>query len=235
MGFESWRAFYLSDLQAVWSLLPLPAACLLFLLVSRRARAAAARSSEARFLRLWALLFSFETLLDPLVGGKLAPWLGLSGGALTAVILAFVLLGDFRVYWLVLAFALGDVRRSAWIAALVTPAVPVLAFAGERLARAFAPDASGVRLWLIHELLFTGVALGLRSLWLPRRAAAAPELAFLRGVCAYVALYYGLWAVCDALWLLLDLDAAWGLRALPNQLYYACFVPFVWLTYSRRG
>jgi hypothetical protein len=233
MGFASWRAFYLGDLQAVWSLLPVPAAFFVFLLFSRRARAAAARSPEARFVRLWALLFSLETLLDPLIGGKLAPALGLSGGAITAVVLGFVLLGDFRVYWLVLALALRDVRRAAWLAAAVTPVVPVLAYLGERAARLLAPDAGGMRLWLIHELLFTAVALWLRGAWLPRRAA--PCLPFLRGVCAYVAVYYGLWAACDALWLRFGLDAAWGLRALPNQLYYAFFVPCVWLAYSRRG
>ena len=59
-------------------------------------------------------------------------------------------------------------------------------------------------------------------------------LRFLRRVCAYVIAYYGLWASCDALWLATSLDVAWLLRVLPNQLYYAFFVPFVWLAYSRR-
>jgi hypothetical protein len=232
MGWESWRAFYQSDLQSVWALLPLPALLLVHLLFSRRAREAGV--AEDRFVRAWAVLFAAETLLDPLAG-KLAAALGAPAALATAVMLGFVLVGDFRVYWLVFALALRDPRRGARIAAAVTPAVPVLAYAGERLAGAIAPDASGVRLWLIHELLFTGVALWLAAAWLPRRVGDAVRLRFLRRVCAYVALYYALWAACDALWIAARLDLAWLLRALPNQLYYACFVPFVWWAWLRRA
>jgi hypothetical protein len=233
MAFESWRAFYASDLQAIWSLLPVPAAFLAHLILSGRARALGARSSEARFVRAWALLFSVETMLDPLVGGALMGALGAPAWMGTAAMLVFVLLGDFRIYWLVLAVALRDVRRGARLAAAATPAVPLLAYASDRLAEGFAPDATGQRLWLIHELLFTAVALWLALRWLPGRAPDAATLRFLRRVCAYVAVYYGLWAGCDALWLATSLDAAWLLRAVPNQLYYAFTVPFVWLMYSR--
>jgi hypothetical protein len=174
-------------------------------------------------------------MLDPLVGGKLVSWLGAPPAVATAAMLCFVLLGDFRVYWLVFALALRDARRGARLGAALTPLVPVIAYAADGLADAVAADASGLRLWLIHELLFTGVALWLRAAWLPRRVADTARLRFLRGVCAYVAVYYALWAACDALSLATGLDAAWLLRTLPNQLYYAFFVPFAWLTWSRRG
>jgi hypothetical protein len=108
MAFESWRAFYQSDLQGVWALLPVPAALLSYLLFSRGSLEIAARSAEARFVRFWALLFAAETLLDPLVAGGLTSWLAPPAALATAVMLGFVLLGDFRVYWLVLALALGD-------------------------------------------------------------------------------------------------------------------------------
>jgi hypothetical protein len=39
--------------------------------------------------------------------------------------------------------------------------------------------------------------------------------------------YYGLWASSDVL-ILLGVDHAWLLRAVPNQLYYAFWTPFVW-------
>jgi hypothetical protein len=235
MPWDSWRAFYQSELQGVWALLPVPALLFVYLLVSRRARERAARSPEARFVHAWSILFAAETLLDPLVGGKLVAVLGAPAALATAVMLLFVLLGDFRVYWLVFALARRDARRGAWLAAAASPAVPLLAFAGHRLAGAFAADASGLRLWLLHELLFTGVALWLRGVWLPRRVADASRLRFLRAVCAYVAVYYALWAACDALWITARLDLAWLLRVLPNQLYYAFFVPFVWWAWSRRA
>ena len=233
--FESWRAFYQSELQAVWSLLPVPAAFLAHQLLSRRAREAGAGSSQARFLRAWAVLFAAGTLLDPLVGGKLMSVLGAPPLVGTAVMLAFVLLGDFRVYWLVLALALRDARRGARLAAAATPVVPLLAYASDRLAERLAPDPTGQRLWLIHELLFTGVAIWLGTRWLPGRALDPMTLRFLRRVCGYVTLYYGLWASCDALWFATSWDWLWLLRAVPNQLYYAFFVPFVWIAYSRRG
>jgi hypothetical protein len=235
MPFESWRAFYQSDLQGVWSLLPVPAAFLVLLLLSGRAREAGAGSPEARFVRAWAVLFAVETLLDPLIGGKLVSGLGAPPLVGTAVMLAFVLLGDFRIYWLVLALALRDAPRGARLAAAATPVVPLLAFASDRLVERFAPDPTGQRLWLTHELLFTAVALWLGGRWLPGRVESPATRRFLRRVCAYVALYYGLWAGCDALWLATSLDAVWLLRAVPNQLYYAFTVPFVWLAYSRRG
>jgi hypothetical protein len=149
--------------------------------------------------------------------------------------LVFVLRGDFRDYWLLLALARGDARRGARIAAAATPVVPLLAYASDGLAERLAPDPTGQRLWLLHELLFTGVAIWLAIRWLPGRVGDPVTLRFLRRVCGYVALYYGLWAGCDALWLAASFDGAWLLRALPNQLYYAFFVPFVWLAYSRRG
>ena len=234
MGFESWRAFYQSDLQSVWSLLPVPAAFLVYLLLSARGRETGEASFEPRFLRSWALLFAALTMLDPIVGGPVVRSLGAPPPVVTAVVLVFVLLGDFRVYWLVLAFALRDARRGARLAAAATPVVALLAYASDGLWDRTAPDPSGQRLWLIHELLFTGVALWLATRWLPRHVADPVTLRFLRRVCGYVTLYYALWAACDALWMATSLDVAWLLRAVPNQLYYAFFVPFVWLAYSRR-
>ena len=233
MGFESWRAFYQSDLQSFWSLLPVPAAFLAYLLLSPRAREAG--GFEARFLWRWAVLFSIETMLDPLVGGPLLRVLGASPPVATVVVLVFVLLGDFRVYWLLFAFTFRDARRGARLAAAVTPVVPLLAYAGDGLLERLALDPTGQRLWLIHELLFTGVALWLRARWLPARVQDPVLCRFLRRVCGYVTLYYALWAGCDVLWMTASLDAAWLLRAIPNQLYYAFFVPFVWLAWSRRA
>jgi hypothetical protein len=233
MGFESWRAFYQSDLQSVWSLLPVPALFLAYLLLSPRARAGD-DSFETRFLWRWAVLFSIETMLDPLVGGPLLRGLGAPPPVVTGVVLVFVLLGDFRVYWLLFAFALRDAGRGARLAAAATPVVALLAWTSDGIWDRLAPDASAQRLWLIHELLFTGVALWLRTRWLPARVLDPVRLRFLRRVCSYVILYYALWAACDALWMAASLDVAWLLRTVPNQLYYAFFVPFVWLAWSRR-
>ena len=41
------------------------------------------------------------------------------------------------------------------------------------------------------------------------------------------AIYYALWAVADVL-ILAGRDVGWALRIVPNQLYYAFWVPVVW-------
>ena len=82
-------------------------------------------------------------MLDPLVGGPLLRTLGASPLVGTAVVLAFVLLGDFRVYWLVLALALRDARRGARLAAAATPVVALLAYASDRSGSAWLPTRAG--------------------------------------------------------------------------------------------
>ena len=51
----------------------------------------------------------------------------------------------------------------------------------------------------------------------------------------YVAVYYALWATADLLILGTGRDVAWALRIVPNQLYYAWYLPFVyWRFFARR-
>jgi hypothetical protein len=80
-------------------------------------------------------------------------------------------------------------------------------------------------LWLIYECAFVALALWWRVRLIPARRP--PALRFLRVVLAYVAIYYALWGVADAL-ILAHRDVGWALRIVPNQLYYAFFVPVVW-------
>ena len=54
-------------------------------------------------------------------------------------------------------------------------------------------------------------------------------------VATYAAVYYALWATADVLIQVLDLDVGWALRVIPNQLYYAFYVPFAYLRYFASG
>lgn len=214
MRFDSWGAFYHSDLQSLWLLLIVPSFFMLYL-ISRGLPAGTARE---RFLRAWALAFTLLALCDPIATGPLAAALGLSGVALTAWIFVFVWLGDFRVLLLYCceAGSAPDLRAAARRAALLTCLVPLATgalYAPVWLGLAQAPDQL---LWLVYELLFCALALWLRA------RAKAPEL---RAVLLYVLAYYALWAGADVL-ILAGVDAGWALRVLPNQLYYGFFVPF---------
>jgi hypothetical protein len=133
------------------------------------------------------------------------------------------------VLWLVLALLDAEPapRRAAARAALAASAVPALD------GLAIALGAGGQGLWLVHELAFLALALWLRQRLVPARAPA-PWRGPLRAATGYAAAYYALWALCDALLLGAELDAAWGLRILPNQLYYAFWVPFVFAAFLAR-
>lgn len=227
------RDFYLSDLQSVWSLELVP---LLYLAW----RALIAPPGEARtetvaqriawFVDRYAIVFAIQTLIDPLATNPLIKWLGIADGPLgTAVMIVFVLLGDFRVYLLVfalLAIAAGQPWRSALPrAAAWTLVVPLLALPLNAALHAARPELEfSITIWPIYEAIFLLVALGWRS-----RLASAPALVrdALRAVLAYVALYYALWAFSDVLIQMLGLDVGWLLRIVPNQLYYAFWIPFV--------
>ena len=90
MGLESFDAFYHSNLQSVYLLLVLPALFLTYWwAVDRPSRSS--DTASMRFVRIYALVFCVETMIDPIATGPLVKILG--GGG-TALGLLFVLLGE---------------------------------------------------------------------------------------------------------------------------------------------
>ena len=228
MTFEDWHAFYYAAWQWPWALLVVPFAWSVFRLV---ARGAAAPTGVARFVQLWASLFLLETMLDPVLNGLVADG---PAGLSTAVALLFVLLGDFRIYWLVFALAEGAVTLGAGLgrAALATLVVPIAAAALDAGLGVAMDEVPGQVLWLVHESLFVAVCGFLAWRWVPANVAGAWQ-PFARIVLGYVAAYYALWAAADVL-ILCGVDAGWLVRCVPNQLYYAFTVPFVEVVFALR-
>jgi len=214
LSFASWQEFYYGAWQAPWALLVAPFAFLVFRGVAAAPGAGAAPEARS-FVIAWSWIFVLETMLDPVATGPLAEALG-GGAAATALGLAFVLLGDFRIWWLV--FGLAAPRRGLAPALLATAAVPVAAWLVVRaLGLGFGP-LPGQTLWLVHESAFVALA-ALASRRLSSR--------FARAVLAFAAVYYALWAASDVL-ILAGVDEGWLIRCVPNQLYYGLTVPFVW-------
>lgn len=240
MTYETWRAFYASDLQSVWSLLPVSLVTLGALVAGLGPRAGAVAPAQAALVRRWAALFAAVSVVDVLVttlGVRALGWSDTSTGL--ALTIAFVLLGDFRVLLLLFALADGDARRLRVVAsraAAWTLLVPVATLALAAALRALTGSLETVTIWLLYELCFLALAVALREGFVPRAVEPEPPArrAWLRGVLAFVALYYALWAAADGLTSWLALDAGWALRAVPNQLYYGLFVPFVWLSFFAR-
>ncbi len=232
---ESWHAFYYAAWQWPCALLVVP-----FLYLMHRAATLAPRGGvvpqQAPFMSGALLIFAFLTMLDPIATGPIAKALG-SDTASTALGLTFVLVGDFRVYLLVfhLLTPADGLRANLLRASGFTAIVPVLAYLVNLAAGAVLGEVPGQVLWLAHELAFVTMALWLARVHVPARLGTDGERSrFLRTLLGYVAGYYGLWASADVM-ILAGLDEGWAVRLVPNQLYYAFFVPFVHLRFFGSG
>ena len=190
-----------------------------------------AADPRAAFLARWTQVFAVEALLDCALTGYSSP-LGQNTPAMTAASVVFVILGDLRLYLL-----LARLSRPRWSAvalaeALAASLAPSLVIAAlKRLAPWLV--ANGRHIFLIYEL----AALLPLALWglalLPGRLRDAPdERRWLRGAVGFFAVQYALWAAADV-GILAGLDLAWGLRVVPNAMYYAGFVAWVWRTAPR--
>jgi hypothetical protein len=214
--FESWEAFYASRLQGFWLLVVPAAAFLVWLLVHGRPAGDGADPRAARFVHLWTIVFTVETILDPL----LIVYAGVP-------MLPFVLLGDFRVFLLILGVARPSrpLVRTVAMAAAWTVVVPIAAWGLDAAERAVSsrplPDQL---LWLNYEVTFGLLAVGW---WIAVSRWWVPARRWLRAVLAYVVVYYVLWATADVL-ILSGYDLGWALRVVPNQLYYVFWTPVVW-------
>lgn len=226
-------AFYTSDLQAMYALWPVPLLLLAWLLATG---GRAATTADARFVRAYTILFAVETVLDSFATGPLSRWLGISGtGAGTALMIFFVLLGDFRVLLLLQRLARPGLARERLVAesAAWTLIVPLVALTAEQVLGALAGPLGENVIWLLYELAFLALALWLRQVGLPLWVGPgrAVRLAYLQSVATYVAVYYALWATADVVIQVLGLDVGWALRVVPNQLYYAFYLPFVYFRF----
>ena len=239
MGFASWQAFYESDTQAVYAVVTLPAAFLGYLALRRSSAGPGLSPDHAAFVRRYCIAFAFLTILDPLVTGPLVRALG--GPATKAELVLscfFVLLGDFRIFWLLFRLCGPRVGGAAALeAAGWTLVVPAVALSLRAVLGVAFPKLPENTIWLVYELCFAALAVALRVWLLPRRMTASfPALRrFAQAVAGYAAVYYALWALSDALILGFGFDAGWALRVVPNQLYYAWYVPLVWLGFFSPG
>jgi hypothetical protein len=233
--YRTWADFYQSDAQSVYALWIAPAFFLLYWLLSRPYKRIGVEPRAAWFLNVYAPLFMIESVADPYVTGPLLRHFGIEGDAATACMVAFVLIGDFRVYLLLFYVMTPErgaiaafLRAAAWT--MVVPLFAVGALYGLKARYGELPAQS---VWILYELGFVAMALFLDLVVIParldRRRFEVHQ--YLRALVRYVALYYALWATADLLIVRRGADWAWALRVIPNQLYYAFWVPFAYLSF----
>jgi hypothetical protein len=236
----SWHEVYYGDLQSLYALLIAPIAFLAWRLTSGADERSAVAPRAARFVSGLTLLFAIETMIDPIATGPLMKLdLFRDSKASTLIPFIFVLLGDLRVLLLAIGVARPErmLRQNlAWAlgTALIVPIVTGIGFAWTRW---IWPDVHGQVLWMIYEFAFLALCVFLARVWVPRSVPNDPPLAaFLKTIFGYSAAYYALWWVADVFVVVADLDLGWAIRIVPNQLYYAFWVPFVyWRFFSVRS
>jgi hypothetical protein len=194
----------------------------------------AARRGLAPGLRRFCLALGALSLLDAWLTADRVLGVGaLPGAAARAVPLFFVLAGDFRFLLLLgAATAEGGVSfraRRVLAAAGLTLVVPL---ASRAVVAALPGDLSGEPrvLFLVYE-----VAFALLTLLLLRRHPGLERAPWLAPVGRFVLLYYALWASADAILLATGSDPGFGLRVVPNLLYYGGFIAAVAAAAPRAG
>ncbi|MDP1825207.1 MAG: hypothetical protein Q8L48_18255 [Archangium sp.] len=175
-------------------------------------------------LRRALLAFTAMTALDAFFTGALSPLP--AGGALAQpVSIAFVILGDLRLFVLLERFR-GEARWPVAVGRAVAWSflVPVAQAIAIRSAPGTFTDLR--RIYLVYELLFVVLAAGLLITRYPSRAAKSPALGwYATSLVGFFLVQYALWVACDVL-ILTGADFAYALRFVPNALYYGLFLVF---------
>jgi hypothetical protein len=227
----------------------------LFFLVAAAVLVVVAR--RLAFLSAWLVLFAVEIALDAYLTGGWSPLLQRHAALIGLVAVPFVILGDMRFFLLVARYGAAGPRAApgaspgarAYAAAVAWSfLVPVTAFGTSKvLPRYFAGEIGGRRLFLLYETLFIAVALAWRFAILPRwlardraptgAGAALPRVTdgvrrWLLAVASFELGMYAAWALADVI-ILAGADVGFGVRLVPNVMYYAAFLPFVYWTAPR--
>ncbi|MFK7897132.1 MAG: hypothetical protein AB8G23_14900 [Myxococcota bacterium] len=230
----TWNAAYYSDLQSLYALLVVPLAFLAWRLASPPDLKTAEVPPAARFVAMLTLVFAFETMLDPVATGPLKRSAAIDGTIFATLIpFLFVLLGDLRVLLLAIGVAkpersTGELLRWAGAMTLIVPIATGVLYGGLRF---LVPDIHGQVMWMIYEFGFLCLCVYLSRVWLPENAKgawAAETTRYLRAIFGYSAAYYALWFIADVFIVVADLDLGWAIRIVPNQLYYAFWIPFAY-------
>lgn len=213
----SWDAFYHGQAAGVWALAAWPALFLGWLAVRGFAPGPGVEPYAARFVRLWTVVFALEILVDPIATGPLH-WR----------MEPFVVLGDYRVFALVLVVMQpGRPRASALVEALGwTAVVPAIALGLHRALTATMGERPETFLWIVYESAFALLVVFLMVRVVPARVGIerAAVRRYVRAVLAIALVHYVLWAAADGL-IISGRDVGWLVRIVPNLVYYGAFVP----------
>lgn len=148
----------------------------------------------------------------------------------------FVLFGDWRTYLLAHRYSSKPDASPAswWLGSFAFAMFPMIAIGLMRYVL-FVEQFKNMRiLFAVYELIVIGVLMTYLVIVLPRRLAHVPDevARWLKLVVGFSLTHYILWISSDAL-IMNGLEWGYGLRMMPNVMYYALFIPFVYMSAPR--
>jgi len=177
----------------------------------------------SRFVNIWVAAFAATTLADAFLTSKLSPL-----GGSTAMAIFFVILGDFRLFLLAekVARPLGPSLTAARRALTFAFITPVL----QRGVAFLLPEHFAGKDLRFTFLTYEVICLVTLAVYAKRSTREGDDAHVAVGdrLIGFFALQYALWAIADALILYAPSfrDIGFGLRLIPNVMYYGVFVPF---------
>ncbi len=114
--------------------------------------------------------------------------------------------------------------------------MPALGFGTYRVLGVVRGPQPEAILWLVYEVMFVLLALGTMVCLVSARVGIerAQVRRYARTVLVVVVTYYMLWAVADVI-ILAGYNWGWGVRIVPNVLYYGGFVPVAYVRFFPSG
>ena len=190
---------------------------------------------------VWRLPFFWGYMVGALAltavdAGVTGAWSQAGGEAhvlYTPMTFFFVLFGDWRTYLLAHRYSSAPEARPAswWAGSFAFAFFPMIVIGLMRYIL-FVEQFKNMRiLFAVYELIVIGVLTTYLTLVLPARLARVPaEVArWLRGVVGFGLAHYVLWISSDAL-IMAGMEWGYGMRMVPNVMYYALFLPFVYIS-----
>lgn len=178
--------------------------------------------AEAR----WRLLLAGGLCLAALDAYLTADSGPLRGAALTVASTLFVVLGDWRYWFVVIQGPVVRWPRAALVSLFCSLLVPLFVFA----LRLLHVLPAGRWTFLVYEIASALFAIWL--LWMLGKSQR-PNSRLIRTVATFWLCMYGAWASADVL-ILAGVDGGYALRLVANELYYVGFWPIVYLALRRR-
>ena len=190
------------------------------------------KNRQSTWLYKYALTFTIISLFDAWLTANVVFGFGtLPKDLAIFVSIIFVLLGDFRVFLILVVLTKNDYSAKSFVVALAWSVMVPIA---SRLIYYYGIGGEIRNLFVVYESLFVVLMIIWLSLLIPKSKDQQTALGSIKQIPFFVIGYYSLWVISDA-FILAGFDFGFGLRVIPNFMYYGVLVPFIYFLNRRES